>query len=871
MKGGDHAVSALALPAARGSFLPPGRLEGYIQTLVCLPSAGRPVVLQGVFIVSTLFWFLLFFGGAIALAYQRVSLGRSTALAGAALLAYTAFGDGGVVWTLLLWVLFAGMVALNLTDLRRERVTRPLLKIYRKMLPSMSRTEREALEAGTVWWEGELFAGVPQWRKLMDAPGPQLSEEERAFLDGPCEELCRSIDEWQVTHSLQDLSETTWKLLRTKGFFAMIIPKRYGGLEFSAYAHSQVLSKVASASATAASTVAVPNSLGPGELLLKYGTEEQKDRWLPGLADGREIPCFGLTSPRAGSDAASIPDRGVVCRQEVDGEEVLGMRLDFSKRYITLAPVATVVGVAFRLFDPDGLLGEEKDLGITLALVPAGTPGMEIGRRHLPLSVPFMNGPIEGKDVFVPLDAIIGGPKMAGQGWRMLMECLSVGRCISLPSNANGGAKGAVFATGAYARIRKQFGMPIGRFEGVQEVMARMAGFTYIVDAARSVTIAAVDAGEKPAVPAAILKYHTTEMGRVVTNDAMDIHGGKAICMGPRNYLGTGYNSVPVMITVEGANILTRSLMIFGQGAIRCHPFVLDEMQAMQIEDEEERLNRFDELLFKHVGHSISCGSRSLILGLSFAKFAAVPGDRETRKYYRKLTRYTAAFSLMADLALATYGGKLKMKEKISGRLGDALSWLYISSAMLRRFEHEGRPRNDQPILAWAFHDAIYRIQEALKGVIDNYPFAFLRPVLRRIVFPLGANERRPNDRLGHKVAALMLSPSETRNRLTRGVYKTDRPGHVPGNMETLLPDVIAAEPVERKLVKAFKAGRVKGLTYSEQVESGREAGVLSDKEADMLLEVRERVMEIIAVDDFELEELQAGITDKGEAVRDAA
>jgi len=804
-----------------------------------------------VFIVSTLFWFLLFFGGAVALAYQRVSLGRSTALAGAALLAYTILGDGGVVWTLLLWVLFAGMVALNLTDLRRERVTRPLLRIYRKMLPSMSRTEREALEAGTVWWEGELFAGIPQWRKLMDAPGPQLSEEERAFLDGPCEELCRSIDEWQVTHSLQDLSETTWKLLRSKGFFAMIIPKRYGGLEFSAYAHSQVLSKVASASATAASTVAVPNSLGPGELLLKYGTEEQKDRWLPGLADGSEIPCFGLTSPRAGSDAASIPDRGVVCKQEVDGEEVLGLRMDFSKRYITLAPVATVVGVAFRLFDPDGLLGEEKDLGITLALVPAGTPGMEIGRRHLPLSVPFMNGPIEGKDVFVPLDAIIGGPKMAGQGWRMLMECLSVGRCISLPSNANGGAKGAVFATGAYARIRKQFGMPIGRFEGVQEVMARMAGFTYIVDAARSVTIAAVDAGEKPAVPAAILKYHTTEMGRVVTNDAMDIHGGKAICMGPRNYLGTGYNSVPVMITVEGANILTRSLMIFGQGAIRCHPFVLKELHAAQDPDREAGLEAFDQALFAHIGYAISNAARAFVLGLTAARGAESPTRGPTRRYYQHIGRFSAAFALVSDTAMLSLGGALKKKEMLSARLGDMLSNLYLASMVLKHFENQGRREADLPMVEWSCRFLLYRAQEQLHGFLRNFPVRWLSWVLRLVVFPRGRGFSAPRDTLSRRIVEGVITPGEVRDRLCEGVYRTVEPGNPLGLLQEAMELSIETAPLEKKLRKGAKEGVIKALDLPGQLEEAVAAELLTAEEAEKLKRADEKIMEIIHVDDF--------------------
>jgi len=809
---------------------------------------------------------------SVACSFLKTSLQIWTGAIAATLLVFTLAGEPGWISLTVGWLVFAAIaVPLNYLPWRRAFISAPVMKAFQGMTPEISDTEQVALDAGTVGFEGELFTGKPNWKKLLSRPLPELSVEEQAFIDGPCEALCNMIDEWEFTHYRVGLSDEAWEHLKKSKFFGMIIPKDYGGLGFSATAHRAVLEKVGGMSSTVGSVVAVPNSLGPAELLLHYGTDKQKNHYLPKLASGEEIPCFGLTSTTAGSDATSISDYGVICKGEWEGKQVLGMRLTFDKRYITLAPVATVVGLAFRLYDPDGLIGDTEDIGISLALLPRDVSGMEIGRRHFPLNNPFPNGPIRGKDVFVPLEFLLGGTEYAGQGWRMLVESLSVGRAISLPSSTSGGAKLACLATGAYARIRKQFGLPIGRFEGVEEALARIAANTYSTSALSRQTAAAVDAGEKPSVPGALAKYHCTELSREVLKDAMDIHGGKGIILGPRNYLGRGWQGAPIWITVEGANILTRSLMIFGQGAIRCHPYVLDEMQAMQIEDEEERLNRFDELLFKHVGHSISCGSRSLILGLSFAKFAAVPGDRETRKYYRKLTRYTAAFSLMADLALATYGGKLKMKEKISGRLGDALSWLYISSAMLRRFEYEGRPRNDQPIMAWAFHDAIYRIQEALKGVIDNYPFAFLRPVLRRIVFPLGANERRPNDRLGHKVAALMLSPSETRNRLTRGVYKTDRPGHVIGNMETLLPDVIAAEPIERKLVKAFKAGRVKGLTYSEQVESGREAGVLSDKEADMLLEVRERVMEIIAVDDFELEELQAGITDKGEAVRDAA
>lgn len=817
--------------------------------------------------MSTLFWFLLFFGGALALAYQRVSLARSTAIAGGALLVYTILGDG-FLWTLLLWVLFAGLVALNLTDIRRERITRPLLGIYRKMLPSMSRTEREALEAGTVWWEGELFAGVPKWHKLLGAPAPHLSEEEQAFLDGPCEELCGMIDEWRVTHMLQDLSPETWKYLRENGFFAMIIPKHYGGLEFSAYAHSQVLSKIASRSATAASTVAVPNSLGPAELLLKYGTEAQKDRWLPGLAAGKEIPCFGLTHPRAGSDAAAIPDKGVVCKQLVDGEEVTGIRMNFCKRYITLAPVATVVGVAFRLFDPEGLLGKEADLGITVALVPAETPGVEIGRRHLPLHVPFMNGPIEGRDVFLPLDAIIGGPKMAGQGWRMLMECLSVGRCISLPSNANGGAKAGVFATGAYARIRKQFGMPIGRFEGVQEALARMAGFTYIVDAARSVTIAAVDAGEKPAVPAAILKYHCTEMARVVANDAMDIHGGKAICMGPGNYLGTGYNSVPTMITVEGANILTRSLMIFGQGAIRCHPFVLRELHAAQDPDHDAGLEAFDRALFGHIGYALSNAARALVLGLTAAKWADSPTRGPTRRYYQHIGRFSAAFALVSDTAMLTLGGALKKKEMLSARLGDMLSNLYLASMVLKHFENQGRRESDLPLVEWTCRFLLYRTQEQLHGFLRNFPVRWVAWGLRLIVFPRGRGFSAPRDSQSRRIVELVISPGEARDRLCDGVYRTVEPGNPLGLLQEAMELSIEVSPLEKKLRKGIKEGRIEALDVGLQIEQGVAAGIITAEEAEKIRLADEKVMALINVDDFAPEDLRPLVRDSRPARR---
>jgi acyl-CoA dehydrogenase len=807
-------------------------------------------------------WLLLLTLLAISLAcafYGTTLLVWTGAMAaGIAVLALT----GWVPWlslTIVTLVLAAIAVPLNLPTWRRQWITAPFLTQFRRMLPDISETEQVALDAGTVGWEGELFAGRPDWNLLKKQPYLDLSVEEQTFLDGPVQELCGMLNSWEITHRDADLNPETWAFLKKHRFFGMIIPKEYGGLGFSAMAHRAVLQKISSVCVVTASTVAVPNSLGPGELLVHYGTEEQKNHFLPRLARGEEIPCFGLTGPTAGSDATSIPDYGIVCRAEYKGKDALGIRMNFDKRYITLAPVATLIGIAFRLYDPDGLLGGAKDLGISLVLVPRDTKGVEVGRRHMPLNLPFQNGPVRGTDVFVPLDALIGGIEMAGQGWRMLVECLSVGRAISLPSTSTGGTKMAALATGAYARIRKQFNMPIGRFEGVEAALARIAGNAYATSALSRMTATAVDLGEKPAVPSAIAKYHATEMAREIVRDAMDVHGGKGVILGPRNYLGRGWQGIPVSITVEGANIMTRNLMIFGQGAIRCHPYVLKEMQAARLENPQVRVERFDELLFAHVGYSIRNAVRSLVLGLSFGKFAMVPHDRKTAKYYQKLSRYSAALAFVSDVAMLTLGGKLKQKEHISARLGDVLSHLYICSAMLKRFEAQGRPAADQAILAWAFHNAIYKIQVALRLVIDNFPNRYLRGLLRFVVFPFGRREKAPGDRLTHKVAQLLLAPSDTRDRLTRGVYLSATSNHPIQFMERSLPEVIRAEPLERKLLKALKHGDIGGITWEEQVRDAIDKSVLTRHEADILVRVREMVTEIIAVDDFDVEELRLG------------
>ena len=800
---------------------------------------------------------LLFVVAVLALAYWRLSLLAFTGTFLVLLVAYTLVGAPAGLWKGLLWVAFVVLALFNIRPLRKALVSRPFMKTYRRLLPAMSQTEREALEAGTVWWDGELFTGKPDWSKLLGSKAPQLTAEEQAFLDGPCEELCRMVDDFDVTHRRGDLPPEVWDFLKRKGFFAMIIAKKYGGLEFSAYAHSCVLAKLAGRSATLSSTVAVPNSLGPAELLQHYGTEEQKDWYLPRLARGEEVPCFALTGPRAGSDAASIPDTGVVCRGIWEGREVLGLRLNFSKRYITLAPVATVIGLAFRMFDPDRLLGGEADIGISCALIPRGTPGVTIGRRHFPLNVPFQNGPIQGHDVFIPLDFLIGGPKMAGQGWRMLIEQLSVGRCISLPSSATGGSKAAVFATGAYARIRRQFNMPVGRFEGVESVIARMVGLTYTMDAARSVTAGAIDGGEKPSVPSAMLKYHVTEMGRVVANDAMDVQGGKGICLGPRNYLGRGYQVVPVAITVEGANILTRSLMIFGQGAVRCHPFVLKEMEAARNPDRAKGVDDFDRALFGHIGFTISNAVRSLLMALTNARFTKVPDAGPASRYYQHVVRFSASFAFAVDVAMLTLGGYLKKKENLSARLGDVLSCMYLASMVLKHYENQGRREEDLPLVEWACRHLLYTAQEQLHGFLRNFPNTFISGLLRFFIFPAGLQYSAPGDRLGRKLAGLVLAPNEARDRLCYPVFRAVEAGNPLGLLQEALELCERAEPLEKRIrVDGVKTGRVTALDAPGQIGQALAAGLISAEEAALLRDYDAKVMELIHVDDFAPNEL---------------
>ena len=742
-------------------------------------------------------------------------------------------------------------MAKTLVEWRRNVLSKRLLKWYRKLLPPISDTEQAAIDAGTVWWDAELFSGKPDWKKLREFPAPTLTAEEQAFLDGPVEELCAMLSDWEIRRA-GDLPQEVWDFIRNKGFMGMIIPKERGGLGFSALMHSAVVMKVASRSPTAAVTVMVPNSLGPAELLMRYGTEAQRDHYLPRLASGEEIPCFALTGPEAGSDAASIPDTGIVCYGEHEGQRTLGLRVTWNKRYITLAPVATILGLAFRAFDPDHLLGGKEDLGITLALVPTKTDGVRIGRRHFPAGQAFQNGPTQGSDVFIPMDWLIGGQARLGQGWRMLMDCLAAGRAISLPALGTGAALFCARYAGGYARIRRQFGIPIGKFEGIEEPLARIAGYAYSLDAARKLTAGALDAGEQPSVLSAILKYHATERMRTALNDALDIHGGRGICDGPRNYLFGVYESVPVAITVEGANILTRNLMIFGQGAIRCHPHLLNEMKASMLEDEDEALAAFDEEIWAHVGDTASNIFRAFWHNLTGAIFAQAPEVRGIGTMYRKLHAATVTFAAVADFVMAVLGGGLKRREGISARLGDVLSELYLMSAVLKRFESDGMQAADLPLVEWNHRMALFNIERALDEVLIDLPNRPVAWLLRIVAFPLGRRRRPPNRRLIQSCANLLLVPSDTRERLTAGIYRSGDTNDPTGLMEAAFEAAIKRDAIEAKLKAAGKSGRNALAELDRLVAEGS----LTETEAATLDEANALVARAIAVDDFAPQEL---------------
>jgi acyl-CoA dehydrogenase len=821
-------------------------LLGCLAVLLVLLAAGR----------AALAWIA---SGALFLAAWRVAWGATPAW-------WAACALGAVL-----------LLLLGVPAVRRALLTPAIMRSVGGMLPRMGDTERIALEAGTVWWDGELFSGRPRWDAMLAFRPRELTERERGFLDGPCEDLCRRLDDWQVVQT-GDLPPDIWELLKRERFLGLIIPEAWGGLGFSAAAHAAVITKLSSHCVTAAVTVMVPNSLGPAELLLHYGTDAQKAHWLPRLARGEEIPCFALTGPENGSDAAAMRATGTVCHGIVDGREVLGLRLSWDKRYTTLSPVATVIGLAFRLLDPDGLLGPrtgtggstggstgaggtgrgaagEDDGGITLALVPAQLPGIVIGERHDPLGVPFLNGPHRGSHVFVPIDAIIGGPAMAGQGWRMLMDCLAAGRSISLPSLSAGCTQLVTRLTGAYASVRRQFGLPIGRFEGIEERLARIGGLTWMVGAARTLTAGAVDAGEKPAVLSAICKAWCTESMRVVVNDGMDVLGGAGISRGPRNVLARAYQAAPIGITVEGANILTRSLIVFGQGALRCHPYAHAEIEAVAARDR----SAFDRAFFGHVGFVACTAARALLLGLrgrgggpATAGAGGPALTPESRALLGRVERLSADFALCSDVAMATLGGALKRREMLSGRLADALAWLYLATASVHRLVAAGEPEEERAAARWAAEHALERCQLALVGVLDNLPSRSAALLLRVLCFPLGTRVRGPSDALSAQVARGLLDGGALRERLTRDIHVPADPRSAVGRLERALERAVAAAPVERKLKEALREGRLAEQPAGDLGARAVAAGVLTDAESSALLEADRARTDAVLVDAFD-------------------
>lgn len=805
----------------------------------------------------TLLWILFSIGCISVLAFNRASLRVWTLGLFFLLFLISVLSNCSVFTLTVLWVIFAALALfLNITPLRRALFSNRVLAFYRRIMPSMSQTEEEALNAGDLDWTAEVFSGMPDWKKLAALPRNSLSAEEQAFLAGPVEKLCAMLSDWKITQIDRDIPLEVWEHLKNEGYFGLIIPKKFGGKEFSALAHAQIIAKVSSVSVSVATTLSVPNSLGPAELLLKYGTEDQQNYYLPRLARGEEIPCFGLTSPVAGSDASSITDSGIICNAEIDGKMQLAIRLNWNKRYITLSPIATLIGLAFKLYDPENLLGKKTELGITCALIPSDTQGVVTGRRHYPVCSAFLNGPTQGHDVLIPIERIIGGAKMAGQGWRMLMECLAAGRGISLPSMVSGGIKKSVFTSGAYARIRRQFNTYIGSFGGVEEALAQILGLGYISESLRMFTLSYLDRGIHPVVASAVSKYHSTELARKILNHAMDVHGGKGICMGPNNYLAQNYIEGPVSITVEGANILTRSMIIFGQGAMRCHPYVHRELSAAKNPDKKQAAKEFDKALFAHFGYLISNKVRAFYLAISRGRFALAPKS-PLKRYYQMASRYSAAFAYVADMSMLVLGGSLKRREQLSARLGDALSNLYMISAVLKHYEIESNPES-LPVAEWACQYLLKQTQGALNELLINFPNRFVAAILRCVIFPwFSGRLRLPSDRLGAKLANLMITPSRTRERVSQHVYVSNTPLNPLRDFSAAFQQAMEVEPLLKKIADGVKSGALKGKNLSENIELAQRCGILSISEAQAVLAADVLKMKIINVDDFSNDELK--------------
>lgn len=805
---------------------------------------------------------LLFLGG---LAYYKAKPMIWIPALGVLLALYTGFHAISYIALTIFWLVWAVCsLTMIATPLRMQLISIPFLMWFRKQQPPLTSAERIALEAGGVWWEKAFFDGDPNWNELHDLPKAQLTQEEQSFLDNQVETLCGMLDDWKMVHDDQDMPKAVWDYIKKEKFLGLVIDKAYEGRGFSAVAHSAIVSKIASRSVSAAVSIMVPNSLGPAEFLSHFGTKEQKDLYLPRLAKGQEIPCFGLTAPNAGSDATNLTDSGVVCKGQFEGKEVIGIRLNFNKRYITLGPITTLLGIAFQMYDPDHLLGKKEYIGITLALIPSTTPGVERGNRHAPLNLAFMNGPLRGKDVFIPLDYIIGGADNRGRGWQMMMECLAVGRGISLPSLATGAAKFSAKMTGAYARVREQFKRPIGEFEGVAMALARIGGLAYLCEATRLISALAVDADTRPSVASAIAKYHLTEIGRKVVDDAMDVHGGRGIQMGPKNYLGYLYTAIPVCITVEGANILTRNLIIFGQGVLRCHPYLQREIMASEHPDSKENQVEFDRLLWSHIGSVVKLVVRSIAYGVTGGHLIAVQANPLTKKYYRQLTRMSNAFALLTEASLAILGNKLKFKEALSARLGDIVSHLYMASAVLKYFKDNGSKAEELDFVDWSINFCLHQIQVAFDDVIANFPMPWLAKIIRFMVFPGGRAYHAPSDKTSFAIAKVLQTNSSLREHITQGVYVGRDVNDPSGLVEAAFQSLNNNEALLNKLEQAVKQGKVSGKqTLSQKAKTALEQSIISDAEYEALIQLDNLVWDSLQVDEFNTTKKKGNLNDK--------
>lgn len=812
----------------------------------------------------SLFAWLVLIGIIGALAFYKAKPMLWIPALGVLFAIYTGFHAVSYVVMTILWVAWAASSFIMLaTPFRMRFLSLPFLRWFRKQQPPLTRAERIALDAGGVWWEKEFFDGDPDWDQLHAMTKPQLTDEEQSFIDDQVDALCAMLDDWQMVHEDQDMPKEVWRFIKHERFLGLVISKEYGGRGFSAVAHSAIVSKIASRSVSAAVSIMVPNSLGPAEFLSHFGTDQQKKYYLPRLANGDEIPCFGLTAPNAGSDATNLSDSGVVCRAEFNGEEIVGIRLNFNKRYITLGPVTTLLGIAFQMYDPDHLLGDKEYIGITLALIPHDTAGVERGNRHAPLNLAFMNGPLRGKDVFVPLDYIIGGADNRGRGWQMMMECLAVGRGISLPSLATGAAKFCAKMTGAYARVREQFKRPIGEFEGVGLALGRVGGLAYLSEATRLISALAVDADTRPSVASAIAKYHLTEIGRQVVDDAMDIHGGRGIQMGPMNYLGYLYTAIPVCITVEGANILTRNLIIFGQGVLRCHPYLQQEIRASEQPDDKQSQLTFDRLLWSHIGSAIKLVVRSVTYGVTGGRLIRVKNAPLTKRYYRQLTRMSTAFALLTEASLAVLGNKLKFKEALSARLGDILSHLYMASAALKHFKDNGSNASELDLVGWSVEYCLYQIQQAFDEVVANFPNKVLGQILRLMVFPFGRAYRYPKDKMTLAIAQILQQPSVLREQLTNGVFVGKDSNDASGLMEITFQTLCRHEGLLTKISQAVQQGKVSGKQpLAQKAKAALEQKILTEDEHADVIALDELVWQALQVDEFTPKQTKGSLND---------